>query len=160
MSKEAYTAAVEFFISTASQIRDDQWDAPALGVWVVRDLVGHTARSITRVEEFGANRAETVDIESAAHHYRTSLSRSGVDAQIAQARTHCGRSARRRPAQRHPRQLGARQASRRRRRHRYDHRLRQRRHQVRPLPRNEGSRTHRPHARPGQRHRPGDGTST
>ena len=85
MSKEAYTAAVEFFISAVAQIRDDQWDAPALGVWVVRDLVGHTARSITRVEEFGANRAETVAIESAAHHYRTSLSRSGVDAQIAQS---------------------------------------------------------------------------
>jgi hypothetical protein len=36
----------------------------------VRDLVGHTSRSILRVEEFAAQRADRVDIASATEHYR------------------------------------------------------------------------------------------
>jgi uncharacterized protein (TIGR03083 family) len=30
----------------------DTWDAPALGVWTVRDLIGHTARAISTVETY------------------------------------------------------------------------------------------------------------
>jgi hypothetical protein len=30
----------------------DTWDTPALGVWTVRDLIGHTARAISTVETY------------------------------------------------------------------------------------------------------------
>lgn len=50
MSREAYKLAVGFFLDTVAVIKPDQWENNALGVWNLRDLVGHTARAITNVE--------------------------------------------------------------------------------------------------------------
>ena len=84
MSRTAYREAVACFLETAAKVQPEQWDAPALGVWSVRDLVGHVSRSITRIEEFGVRRAESVDIASAVHHYRRSLRQPSDDERVAQ----------------------------------------------------------------------------
>ena len=84
MSRLAYRQAVACFLETAARVQPEQWDAPGLGVWTVRDLVGHASRSITRVEEFGVRRAESVDITSAVHHYRRSLRQPSDDERVAQ----------------------------------------------------------------------------
>ena len=84
MSKAACRQAVEFFLDAAGKVRPEQWDAPALGVWSVRDLVGHASRSITRIEEFGARRAAAADVASAADHYRRSLGRPNANEQVAE----------------------------------------------------------------------------
>lgn len=84
MTSQAYVQALAFFFSVAERIRDDQWDAPGLGVWSVRELVGHTARSIFLVEEFGSQRSETLDVKSAAEHYHVSLAPEGIDDAIAE----------------------------------------------------------------------------
>ena len=84
MSRAAYRQAVACFLETAGKVKPEQWDTPALGVWTVRDLVGHASRSITRVEEFGTRRAESVDIASATHHYRRSLRQPSDDERVAQ----------------------------------------------------------------------------
>ena len=52
MSKETFSEAVAFFLDTASRIPCDAWTNEALGVWNVRDLVGHTSRAILLVEEY------------------------------------------------------------------------------------------------------------
>ena len=52
MSREAYRLAVGFFLDTVAAIKPDQWEDDALGVWNVRNLVGHTARSMTNVEQY------------------------------------------------------------------------------------------------------------
>lgn len=52
MSKEAFSEAVGFFLDVASRVPDDAWANGALGVWNVRDLVGHTSRAILLVEEY------------------------------------------------------------------------------------------------------------
>ncbi len=52
MSKETFSEAVAFFLDTASRVPDDAWTNEALGVWNVRDLVGHTSRAILLVEEY------------------------------------------------------------------------------------------------------------
>ena len=70
MSKEAYAQAVGFFIDTVARVKTAQWDDVGLGEWNVRDLVGHTSRSLTRVEEFCAQPAEKATVLSAAEHYR------------------------------------------------------------------------------------------
>ena len=60
MSREAFEQAVPFFVETVAQVRSDQWEQLALGVWNVRDLVGHTSRAILTVEQYatvGADRA-------------------------------------------------------------------------------------------------------
>ena len=83
MTKQAYLQAVGFFMDAVARIGPNQWNEPALGVWSVRDLVGHTGRSIFIVEEFGSQRSDTIDVESAAHHYHLSLTVEGVDDMIA-----------------------------------------------------------------------------
>ncbi len=83
MSRTAYRQAVVSFLETAGQVQPEQWEASALGVWTVRDLVGHMSRSITRIEEFGTQRAESVDITSAVHHYRRSLRQPSDDERVA-----------------------------------------------------------------------------
>ncbi len=60
MSREAFEQAVPFFVETAAQVQPDQWETLALGVWNVRDLVGHTSRAMLNVEQYatvGADRA-------------------------------------------------------------------------------------------------------
>ena len=57
MSKETFSEAVAFFLGTASRVPDDAWVNEALGVWNVRDLVGHTSRAILLVEEYAAGEA-------------------------------------------------------------------------------------------------------
>ena len=84
MSKVAYREAVSYFAETVAKIGPGQWDDPALGVWSVRDLVGHVSRSVARVEEFGQQRADKVDVVSAAQHFHISLAPDGVDDAIAQ----------------------------------------------------------------------------
>ena len=59
MSREAFEQAVPFFVETAALVRPDQWETPALGIWNVRDLVGHAGRAMLNVEQYatvGADR--------------------------------------------------------------------------------------------------------
>ncbi len=70
MSKEAYKQAARFFVEVVARVQPSQWDDVGLGEWNVRDLVGHTSRSLTRVEEFCAQPAEQATVLSAAEHYR------------------------------------------------------------------------------------------
>jgi uncharacterized protein (TIGR03083 family) len=84
MSKVAFEQAARFFVDTVGRVRPSQWDEPALGVWNVRDLVGHTARSITGVEQYAPQRADTVAVARAADHYHVALAVEGIDEQIAQ----------------------------------------------------------------------------
>ena len=44
MNKGAYEQAAQFFADTVAKVGPNQWDDSALGVWSVRDLVGHTSR--------------------------------------------------------------------------------------------------------------------
>jgi hypothetical protein len=83
MSKVAFRQAATFFADTVDKIGPSQWDESALGVWNVRDLVGHTSNSIGRIAEFGQTRADKADITSAAHHYHVGLSAPDIDELIA-----------------------------------------------------------------------------
>jgi uncharacterized protein (TIGR03083 family) len=91
MSKEAFRQAALFFADTVAKISPSQWDESALGVWTVRDLVGHTSASFARVIEFSQQRADKVDVASAAQHYHVSLSVEGVDDAIAERGRVAGR---------------------------------------------------------------------
>lgn len=84
MSRAAFEQAARFFVDTVARIGPSQWDEPALGVWSVRELVGHTSRSIARVEEYGQRRADRVDVARAADHYHISLAPAGANDQIAE----------------------------------------------------------------------------
>ncbi len=52
MSREVFKLAVEYYLDTVAAIKLDQLDRNALGVWNLRDLLGHTARAFTNVERY------------------------------------------------------------------------------------------------------------
>jgi uncharacterized protein (TIGR03083 family) len=68
-SRRAFADAAAWFVRTTALV-DDRWDAPGLGEWDIRALVGHTSRSLLTVEAYLANPAPTVDIASAADYFR------------------------------------------------------------------------------------------
>src|SRR6266852_1123605 len=57
MIREAYEIAAELFVNTVVQVGPTQWEQPGLGVWTVRDLVGHTSRALLTVEMYLAKPA-------------------------------------------------------------------------------------------------------
>jgi uncharacterized protein (TIGR03083 family) len=68
-SRRAFGEAAEWFVHTAAAV-GDRWDAPGLGEWDVRALVGHTSRSLITVEAYLAQPAAAVEVPSTADYYR------------------------------------------------------------------------------------------
>ena len=70
---DLYRRAGEHAISVISGVSGDQWDAPALGAWTVRTLVGHIGRAFTTVTEYLATPAASHDVHTAADYYLVAL---------------------------------------------------------------------------------------
>lgn len=68
-TRAVYAAATEFFTALVRQVPDDRWDTPGLGEWTVRDLVGHTSRSLTTVSTYLKAPAQREDVADAADYY-------------------------------------------------------------------------------------------
>lgn len=66
---EAFTEAAEWLVSLASDVPDDAWDQPGLGVWDVRSLLGHGARALATVEDYVAKPAARIDVPSAVDYF-------------------------------------------------------------------------------------------
>ena len=47
-----FETAAHSFLDLVAEVRVSQWSEPALGVWDVRSLVGHTSRAISTVETY------------------------------------------------------------------------------------------------------------
>ena len=47
-----FGTAAHSFLDLVGEVKESQWNEPALGVWDVRSLVGHTARAILTVEQY------------------------------------------------------------------------------------------------------------
>lgn len=64
-----FASAARSFAALAAQIPDDAWDQPGLGEWNVRDLVGHTTRSLITVSTYVKTTAPREDISSPTDYY-------------------------------------------------------------------------------------------
>ena len=62
--REAYLESAEFFAGLVDGVDIDAWEEPALGQWTVRDLAGHTYRSISTVVGYSEKPAARVDVAS------------------------------------------------------------------------------------------------
>jgi uncharacterized protein (TIGR03083 family) len=62
MIREAYESAAGWFVNTVEQVGSTQWEQPGLGMWTVRDLVGHTSRALVTVELYLATPAAQREI--------------------------------------------------------------------------------------------------
>lgn len=78
-NRPLYFAAVDAFLVLADQVGPDDWERPALGVWDVRSLVGHTSRAMTTVRDYLTKPAEQVARQTAAEYFAAALSHASAD---------------------------------------------------------------------------------
>ncbi len=67
-SRAAYEQAAAWFMSLVDRV-DGRWDAPGLGAWTVRDLVGHASRSLLTVESYLHTEPGPVEAASAVDYF-------------------------------------------------------------------------------------------
>jgi uncharacterized protein (TIGR03083 family) len=66
--RAAFGAAAGWFLATVDEV-GERWAEPGLGEWTVRDLVGHTSRSLTTVETYLDAEPGEVTVGSAVAYY-------------------------------------------------------------------------------------------
>lgn len=82
--RAAFVEASEYFVATSSAVPDGHWDRPALGVWSMRDLVGHTSRSLLTVEAYLAGSAAHVDLHDPTEYFLATLAGMADEAAVAE----------------------------------------------------------------------------
>lgn len=71
--RTAFRQAVDHFLHLADQVPVDGWGSDALGVWTVRDLVGHTSRAMTTLERYCNQPGEQVEVEKPVSYFRRAM---------------------------------------------------------------------------------------
>jgi uncharacterized protein (TIGR03083 family) len=74
-----YAASARAVAQSVSSIREDQWEGPGLGEWSLRDLVGHTSRSLVTVIDYLARPVAEEVVHSPAGYY-TAIAAGTFDA--------------------------------------------------------------------------------
>ena len=56
-----FSEASRTFLAVARSVEPDEWDTPGLGEWNLRELVAHTGRAFTTIEDYlgGSGHEET-----------------------------------------------------------------------------------------------------
>ena len=67
--RDDYLAAARAVVDQIERLPDDGWEAPALGEWTVRTLVGHLGSMLTSVVEACSHPAPSVDLPTTAGYY-------------------------------------------------------------------------------------------
>lgn len=68
-TRDVFASAARSFAELAVGIPAGAWDGPGLGDWTVRDLVGHTSRSLVTVSTYLKSPADHQDVTDAADYY-------------------------------------------------------------------------------------------
>jgi uncharacterized protein (TIGR03083 family) len=74
-----FSATARTIGAVVSEIPDHLWDGPGLGEWTLRDLVGHTSRSLVTVVDYFA-RPVGEEVAHSASAYYTAISAGSFDA--------------------------------------------------------------------------------
>jgi len=74
---EGYAEAAQTVVELVGRIPDDAWDAPGLGEWDLRSLVGHTSRAFVTVLTYLERPADTEDVDSPEGYYALMPSATG-----------------------------------------------------------------------------------
>ena len=96
--RQTYFEAAGFFLAVAEHIRDNQWSGDGLGVWSVRELVGHTSRALTNVErdlitpvEPARAREDDAPV-SAVDYFVAGMATPGIHVSVAERGREAGRA--------------------------------------------------------------------
>ena len=71
--RHAFGEATAGFVDAVLSVPEDAWTAPGLGVWNVRQLVGHTRRALVTVEQYLDTMPAEVTIHSPLEYYKVGL---------------------------------------------------------------------------------------
>jgi uncharacterized protein (TIGR03083 family) len=82
-ARGAFNAAAEWFVRTTAQV-GDRLEDPGLGEWTVRDLVGHTSRSLLTVEAYLSQPVAAIEVGSPAEYFRRIKAAFADSAAVAQ----------------------------------------------------------------------------
>ncbi len=69
----AFSEASAGFLDAVLAVPDDAWTAPGLGVWNVRELVGHTSRALVTVEQYLDTMPAAVTLRTPLDYYTAGL---------------------------------------------------------------------------------------
>lgn len=82
-SQRAFRAAAAWFAETVGAA-NGRWEDPGLGVWTVRDLIGHTSRALVTVDAYLDTSQGSIDVDSAADYFAAASSSLARAADVAQ----------------------------------------------------------------------------
>jgi uncharacterized protein (TIGR03083 family) len=68
-----FRSAGSAFAELVGRIPERRWDAPGLGEWSVRDLVGHTGRALVTVTTYLAAPADRVELDDGVAYFQAAL---------------------------------------------------------------------------------------
>jgi uncharacterized protein (TIGR03083 family) len=83
--RRCFAAAAEGFVSAVGDVGPEDWSRPGLGVWSVRDLVGHASRSLITIETYLANPPTEIVLHEPVE-YMQAVRGAGLDSDAAVAR--------------------------------------------------------------------------
>lgn len=87
--RTGFDEAADDFVRVVHQIRPDQLHLPGLGSWNVVELIAHTARSFTNIEQVLHGRADnTTRLDSPAAYFRAAFAAPDVHLDIAERGRH------------------------------------------------------------------------
>jgi hypothetical protein len=66
---QSYLAAAQVFADLVSRVPDEMWEGPGLGVWILRELVGHTSTALGSVLTTVDQPAQALVIASPEAYY-------------------------------------------------------------------------------------------
>ena len=67
--REAFRQAAGYLVQLVDQVPVNWWGSAGLGVWTVRDLVGHTSRAMTTLERYCSQPGDLVEIERSVDYF-------------------------------------------------------------------------------------------
>lgn len=82
--RAAFAEATQFYLEVLASVPADRWTDPGLGEWTVRDLAGHASRGIISLEQYLAQPARAVTVDSPAGYFRAALAAGADHAAITQ----------------------------------------------------------------------------
>lgn len=71
--RDAFRSASSGFVELVIRIGPEAWERPALGVWDVRSLVGHTARALTTIETYLGGSSSLPPVQGPVEYFLRAL---------------------------------------------------------------------------------------
>ena len=83
-SLAAFVQAADWYAATTAGCPAGSWTSPGLGAWTVRDLVGHTSRSLLTVESYLRPGTGSVDLATPTAYFRAAMASIGDPQAVSQ----------------------------------------------------------------------------